>query len=558
MMNKKQAFKWMVTYCLSFIGVFLMAQNEARVVTNTYVIKNAIVVQKPGMELPPSHVVVRNGLIEAIGANVAIPFDAQIIDADSMYVYAGFIDAASHTGIPKVDPPKRPDGLVPGNPPNDLAGITPEQKAADLISSIEKSVKEMRDNGFTISHVVPSGRMLPGKGAIIVNSEGPVEEITINSNSAMFAQLRSAPRMYPATVIGVMAKWRDLYNNAKTQSSHADKYSMNPVGMNRPVMDDATAAMMEIVDGSLPVFFKADKAQDIFRIMRLKNELGFQVVFTDVEQAGPALDILKSLNTTVLITSDLPKEEKEKKDDEKEEDPEKTALEKRKAESQAQYVGQAAMLEKEGIPFAFSFIDGKVKDFKKNVLRMIKAGLSTDAALAALTTTPAGLMGLDKIAGTVETGKMANLVITDKPYFDEKSNIRYVLVDGHLNKYEVKEKKKKSGTGEEGVPVAMDGEWSYEIEIPGQVQTGKMVISKNGDDYEIKFASSDEPDDFTDANNVEVDGSTLTFDATVENGGFSMNISFDLEVEEESFEGTVTAGNFGSFPISGDKTSTPE
>ena len=127
-----------------------------------------------------------------------------------------------------------------------------------------------------------------------------------------------------------------------------------------------------------------------------------------------------------------------------------------------------------------------------------------------------------------------------------------------MSKYEVKEKKKKGASGEEGAPAAIDGEWTYEIEIPGQVQTGKLVVSKSGDDYEVKFASSDEPDTFVDGSNISLDGNNLTFDATVENGGFSMNVSFDLDIESDSFEGTVTAGNFGSFPISGDKTSTPE
>jgi len=551
--------KWMITGCLSIFGVFLIAQSGVREVTDVYVIKNAMVVQKPGMTIPGSHIVIRDGLIEAVGSNVTIPFDAKVIDADSMYVYAGFIDAASHAGIPKKEERReRPDGLIPGNPPNDIAGITPDAKASQVISSKEKSLRDMRDNGFTISHVLPTGRMLPGQGAIISNREGSTEEIMIKDGVSMFSQFRGAQRMYPATVIAVMSKWRDLYTNAKNMSAYELKYNMNPAGKKRPVMDEATQAMVKVVNG-LPVFFEVDDVLDIHKAIRLKNDLGFNLVLTDADQIYPALSQVKAQGIPVILSTDLPKEIK-KKDDKKDEemDEEKMALEKRKQEAYDKHVGQAAMLEKEGVQFAFSFIDGKIKDFKKNVKRMIDAGLSEDAALAAMTTTPASMIGINQMAGTVEAGKLANLVVTDKPYFDEKSNIRYVMVDGHMKEFEVKAKKKKSSGEDSGEPIAIEGEWTFEIEIPGQTQSGIIKVNKNGDEYEIKFASNDDPEDFTDANNIELEGNKLTFDATVDNGGFEMNLAFDLEVASDSYEGTVSVGNFGSFPIEGDKTSTPE
>ena len=560
MMNKMQFSKWMITGCLSILGVFLMAQSGVREVTDVYVIKNAMVVQQPGTVISGAHIIVRNGLIEAVGTDVAIPFDAKVIDADSMYVYAGFIDAASHAGIPKKEERReRPDGLIPGNPPNELAGITPDAKASAIISSKEKSIKDMRDNGFTISHVIPTGRMLPGQGAIISNRSGAVEEIVLRDEVSMFTQFRAAQRMYPATVIAIMSKWRDLYTNAKNMSEYASKFEMDPSGKKRPVMDEATQAMAKVVNG-LPVFFEVDDVLDIHKALRLKNDLGFNLVLTDADQVYPALSHIKAQSIPVILSTDLPKELK-KKDDKKEDeevDEEKMALEKRKQEAYDQHVGQAALLEKEGVAFSFSFIDGKIKDFKKNVKRMIDAGLSEDAALAAMTTTPASMIGIDQMAGTIEAGKVANLVVTDKSYFDDKSNIRYVMVDGHLNEYEVKEKKKKSSGEASGEPIALEGEWTFEIEIPGQTQSGVIVVNKNGDDYEIKFASDEDPDDFTDASNIELEGSNLTFDATVDNGGFEMNLTFDLDVTPDSYEGTVSVGNFGSFPITGDKTSTPE
>ena len=319
-MNKKETFKIIGVLVFTIFTTFLSAQSEAKEVTSTHFIKNANVVQKPGMVLPITNVLIKNGIIEAIGPNVTAPFDANIIDADSMYVYAGFIDAGSHTGIPKKEASRqRPEGVKPANPPNNVAGITPEAKAIDVISPKEKSISEMRTNGFVISHVLPSGRMLPGKGAIISNHGTAINDMVINGESSMFSQFTGAPRVYPATVIGIMAKWRDLYNNSKNMNAYAAKYTLNPTGKNRPNMDAATEAMGSVVNKDLAVYFKANKAMDAHRALQLQKDLGFNIVLIEVEQAYPLVDIISSKNIPVLLSAKLPKEDKkdEKKDEKK-------------------------------------------------------------------------------------------------------------------------------------------------------------------------------------------------------------------------------------------------
>ncbi len=558
-MNRKSPFRWVGLFFLSLLFSGLMAQNsdDPKEVTSTYFIKNAFVVQKPGMVMSNTHLIIRDGLITQVGKNLSAPFDAQVIEADSMYVYAGFIDAASHTGIPKSEESnsrQRPKVDDPGNPPNDLAGITPDVKASDVMKTSEKSIAAMREKGFTISHILPEGRMLPGKGAIISNREGEASSLLVTDETALYSQFRTAPRIFPATVIGIISKWKDLYYNARNHSQYEESYAMDPAGKKRPEMDAATAAMVPVVKGELPVFFKTGNVLEIHRAIKLAGDLGFNLVLTEVEQVYPVVDVVKSKNIPVLLSIDLPEEEKKKeKEDEKEKDQEKNELQKRKAEAIKKHLEQAAMLEKAGVKFAFSFIDGKVKDFRDNIKRMIANGLSEEAALEAMTVTPAQLMGISRQAGTIEAGKMAHLVITDQPYFAEKSNIRYVFVDGKMHEYEVK-KKKESG----GKPAAVAGTWTYEIEIPGQTMGGKMVITKSGDDYEIKFASNQDPDTFNEGENVSLSGSNLTFDASVSAGPNEIPVSYDIEFDGDTFDGTITAGQFGSFPVTGDKIGDPE
>ena len=177
---------------------------------------------------------------------------------------------------------------------------------------------------------------------------------------------------------------------------------------------------------------------------------------------------------------------------------------------------------------------------------MIKGGLSEDGALAALTTNPANLLGINNIAGTVEQGKIANIFISDKPYFDKESKIKYLINDGMLKEFKEKKKKKKST---EGAPVEINGSWSYTVEVPGDTQTGIMEVKKVGESYEIKINSSDDPSDFIDGTDVDYSENNLTFNITVEGMPYSIDVTF----EGTDFEGTVSVAEFGSFPMSGSK-----
>ena len=150
--------------------VSLQAQSDPTgesAVTRTFAITNATVVQAPGKEMKGT-VVIKNGLIEAVGSNVTVPKNAQVIDGDGMYVYAAFIDGLANTGASRPENIPRPNNLFSPDPPNDYAGITPEHSVVDQIDVSSNTIAAMRKEGFAVSHTVPYGRMLPGSGALIL------------------------------------------------------------------------------------------------------------------------------------------------------------------------------------------------------------------------------------------------------------------------------------------------------------------------------------------------------------------------------------------------------
>ena len=594
MTNKRYALQGLLMIAITLFSGWtttLQAQNsnEPKEVTSTYLLQNAHIITRPGQSSFGS-VLVKDGLIEQVGTTILAPYDAQVIDMDSMYIYAGFIDALSNVGLKKKDKEKRPEVKDPGNPPNHVAGITPEHSVYNDFAPSEGSVKKLREQGYGIAHVVPQGRMLPGMGAIFSLGEGERAELVIQKEASMFSQLKSANRVAPGTTIGVMAKYRDIYRNAEATHKYNNKYHMNPAGMRRAQPAPAIEAFGPVVNKQLPVYFIANNALDVSRVIALQKELGFKLVLSDVEQGWPMASKIAAGRYPILLSMDLPdaakKEKKEKQDEskmteeEKVKSAEKTAKkeakkkkeeaklstlekankaakierEERKNKSIKDYEAQAAMMEKKGIKFAFSGISTKPGDIRKNLKRMIDAGLSEDVALAALTTHAAEQLGISKIAGTIEKGKLANLVITDKPYFEDKSAIRYVFVDGQMN--EMKKKEAKKGEVADGAAKALAGEWKYSIEIPGQTQTGIIKITPEDGDLLVEVASSDSPGEFDEGTNVNFQNDNLTFEMSVDNDGFQLELTWNLDINKNTMTGMVKAGNFGSFPM--EATRNPE
>jgi hypothetical protein len=435
--------------CVSTLG---FAQDERKLgpVTRSYAITQATIIQAPGRKIEKGTVLIKDGLITAVGQNLTIPVDAIQVKGDSLYVYAGFIDGLSRVAVsrPKEDLSKE-KAKDPGNPAPERAGITPQNDVRNFLNPADKSVEELRGLGFTTAHVVPYGGMLSGSGSVIFLGGSSADEMVVVSKSSLYSELTPAERVYPNTVIGVMAKWRELYRQASLTKSYESTYASNRTGIDRPAADRVLEAFYPVIDKRMPVLFRADKALDLQRVLTLQKDLGFSLVAVNLKEGWDAIPKIKLSGAKVFLSLELPEEKKEEKKDEKSaaESPftdslERKALEKRRADFIALHTGQASSFQKAGVAFGFSTLSAKTKDIHSNLRRIIKAGLTEDQALAALTTNPASLLGLSDRMGSIDSGKVANLVISRKPYFDEKSKVQYVFVDGVIYKLESKEPEK--------------------------------------------------------------------------------------------------------------------
>jgi len=534
-------------------------------VTKAYALTNATVVSAPGQQMEGVTILMRNGLIAQMGKNVPIPADVKVIAADSMFVYAGFISGLSQVGTKQ---PKEEDGGRnrpdnPGSPPNKMAGITPEAQVADVLDPEDNDLEKMRKAGFTAAHVVPHGKMLPGNGAILLFKGEKPQEMLVLDGVSQFVQFEGAGRMYPSTIMGMMAKYRQMYREAEWAAKHENKYAASPEGMQRPEYGNELKAFYPVIEGQKPVFFKASSVLEAHRAMQLQKELGFGLVVAELKEGWDLLIPLQTTGTQVLLSLELPEMMEEEAADSvqadsveqaqpTEADMEMRALEERKKEAIERRYTQAQQFAEAGMPFGFSTLGAKPNDLLPNLRKMVGMGLDAKAALSALTTTPAQMLGVSRMMGTVEAGKMANLVVSDAPIFTEEAKIRYVFVEGEQFGYDASSAPK----ADPNATVSVAGTWVYTVESPQGSSGGNLEIAGTPGSFSGSI-DSDRMEGSVDLDDIQLSGNQLTFSYTVSAGGRSFEVTTSVVVTGDTFEGTLSLPQMGSFPIEGKRKGAP-
>jgi len=561
--------------CLGLLGTMPAAHAqdyEVPTVTDTYALENARVVQAPGQVLESATVVVRDGMIEAVGEDADVPYDAQSIAADSLVVYAGFIDGLSHAGVEMPDA-EDPDVEDPGNPPPDAAGIQPDRSIRPLLTPDDSDLESLRKAGFTAGHVVPEGQMLPGSSAHLFYGGETADDLVLEQNPTLFAQLQTASGyVYPATDMAVIAKFRQLFREAERRQNLEAAYERDPTGRPQPPQDPQHEALFPVLDQEQPLAFYADDALSLHRILSLRQELEVPLVLAGLGESHEMIDALRGVDAPLFLTLDLPDEPTRSADqdttvadttDQPSEyyDPdfrapsqetmseEETNLELRHAMEREKYLETAATLHDRGFEFGFTTREAKPGDVRKNLRTMIDQGLPEQTALAALTTRPASQLGLENRLGTVEEGKIANLVVTDGPYFSEDTKVQHVFVNGRLYDYSSDGSEEGDVSGDVSAVV---GTWSYTLETPGGEFSGTLTVE--GDQSGLEGTFSGPQGDEQELQSISFDGTTLSFTVDSPQGG---SVSVSVTVEGETFEGTASTSG-GSFPITGERKSTPD
>lgn len=415
---------------LVFCGCALAADSGA------IAIRNAKIVTVSGSVLNKGTVVVRNGLILDVGENVAIPADAMVIDGEGMTVYPGLVDALSTWGMPSA--PRGGGRGAAGTPapaeprargPEDRPSTTSWIKAADEIQPADKRIESARSAGFTTAAVWPTRGFFAGQGSLVdlLSGEKAGEMVLVPSLGQYISLTRVGGGFgggFPSSLMGMISYIRQIYLDAGHYQLVKDTYAKNPRGMQRPEYDRALEGVLE----SKRILLPANRWVEIDRMIHFAAELKQPAIYYGIREGfeDRSVKYLKDAHATVLVSLKWPVAPRD--EDPAADDPYRQLVIREKAPT------TPAVLKKNGIKFAL-YSDGldTPRDLQRAVKKAIDNGLSREDAVRALTLSPAEIYGVEDRLGSIEKGKIANLVVTKGEIFDDHTKIEFVLVDG--NKY---------------------------------------------------------------------------------------------------------------------------
>ena len=393
-------------------------------------IKDAHVVTVSGAELTKGTVLVRDGLIQDVGENLAIPPDAWVIDGAGLTVYPGFIDALSTWGLPQATagtaaPAGRTAAAQPVQPrahgPEDRPQTYAFERAADLLSPSDHRLSSVRSEGFTASATFPDRGIVTGLGAMVslAGDRGRAMVIDPSIGTQVILRTGGFRSGFPGSLMGVLAYVRQLSLDEEHYKVAQALYAEHETGLKRPEYDHDLEALL----ASPRLLLPAVEAQQIDRMLTFGTELKSPFILYGLHEAYRRIDELKQANVPLLISLKWPEKPK---DSDPADIPDLRTLEMR---DQAPAV--PGMLAKAQVKFAF-YSDGidTGPDLKKAVKKAIDSGLSPAGAIRALTLNAAEIYGVSNRLGSIEKGKIANLVVTRGEAFEDKTKVEYVFVDG--------------------------------------------------------------------------------------------------------------------------------
>ena len=504
-----------------------------------YAIQGARIVPVSGPVIESGTVVVANGLIQAVGANVTVPPEAWVIDGSGLTVYPGLIDALTTLGLSTEQPARGGGGAGAGPPgrqapqraprgPEDRAATTSWENAADKIKADDNRIKNWREGGFTTAVTSPERGIFPGQAAVINLAGAEPKDMIVKTPAALRVNMRGAGRrQYPGSLMGVIAYVKQLFLDADHYAQAWSTYESDPKGLQRPDYDRTLAPLADTKQSNRPVLLPGTQAREIHRALDIGEELGLRTVVYGAQQGYKVAGALAAKNASVLVSLKWPEKDKNA-------DPElEESL--RTLQFRDQAPTTPAELQKAGVRFGF-YSDGlnSTKDIIKNVKKAIDKGLAADAALRALTLSPAEIFGVDDRLGSIESGKIANLVVADGDLFEEKTKIKMVFVDGE--KYEIHEPSRPT----EAPTVNLTGTWTLTVTTPSgeEERTAELTMDEDG----TLDGSLTGRQGTTSITRGWVSGDKFSFTLSLTMRGRSFEMTYSGTAKEDSLEGTIQAG----------------
>lgn len=382
----------------------------------------ARVVTAPGQTLENATIVIRDGLITAVGPNVQPPAGARVWDLKGQTIYPGFIDAHADLGV----------GDVPEGGDIGPTHWNPQVRAWFSTTSNLKDDStrraSLRSLGFGTALVVPKQGIFRGKASVVNLGDIGVRERVMRPDLVQavgFQRSFALGGTYPNSSMGTIALLKQTFMDADWYIRARDAYEKSGRSILPPETSEALDALNPVVRGQQPVLFQTESEEEYLRAFKLANDYKLVPWFRGSGQEYRLIDQLKGRTHPLIVPLNFP--------DAPDVSTPEAALNATLSQLRHWYLAptNASQLANAGISFAIT-TDGlpSLNQFLPNLRIAVARGLAPDRALAALTTVPASYLGIDKTHGTIAAGKVANLVVSDGDLFREESSVRDVWVQG--------------------------------------------------------------------------------------------------------------------------------
>ena len=450
--------------------------------TGFHALVGARVVTAPGEVLDDATVVIRDGLIQQVGRNVQAPAGARVWDLAGHTVYPGFIDAHADLGMDDV-----PEGGDVGP-----THWNPQVRAwfsttLNLQDDTDRRAA-LRSQGFGTALYVPKQGIFRGTASVVNLGEEGVRDRVLRPDLVQAVGFQRSFQLggsYPNSSMGTIALMKQTFMDSDWYIRAWDAYDASGRAFLPPETSQALAALEDAVQGNQPVLFETRSEEEYLRAYQLAADFGVDPWFRGSGQEYRILDVLRGRTDPLFIPLDFP-------DAPDVDDPE-SALNATLADLRHWYLApnSPAQLASAGVPFAITS-DGlsSLNEFLPNLRIAVARGLSPADALAALTSTPAAWLGIERTHGTIEAGKVANLVVSEGDLLTEEATVRDVWVRGKVYGVTRPPQIDPRGTWR----IASEDEWGFDavlrLEGPlNRLRGGIDVVGPDGASIDLASAS---------------------------------------------------------------------
>ena len=389
----------------------------------TYVIRGARVITVSGADIENATLVITGGRISAVGAGASAPAGAQVIDGSGLWVYPGMIDAGTSMGLSEVS------SVGATNDTNELGDMNPNVAAIWAVNPSSSHIAVTRVEGITSVLSMPSGGTISGQASFINLAGSSPREMAVAPQAALvidfprvgggggFAAFQLAQQGITQDALTARDRrveaLRTMFRDAEAYGRAQDVYARDPRSVPRPTTDLKLAALVPYARGERPVIFRAERERDIRGAVRFAEELKLKPVIIGGSEAGRAAQFLKEKNVPVILDSVL-------------------NMPLREDDAYDSLFENASKLQAAGVRFCISTGDSgaHVRDLPFHAGMAAAHGLPKIEALKAVTLYPAQILGVADRVGSIEQGKLANLVVTDGDILEARTRVRHLFIGG--------------------------------------------------------------------------------------------------------------------------------